>query len=308
MSHVNLAKLYAEGLAMYRSGGMPCGDSTGWGPVDEHYTVALGQWTVVGGFPGSGKSEWVDALMVNLAERDPRWLFALYSPENFPHAAHLAKLVEKRARKPFSEGITPRMTEQEYADSAAWVLEHFLWLDSELRDPVSLLEAAVAYRADRRKLGVLLDPWNVLEHQRGQMSETDYISLTLTHVVQLCRAAQCHVWMVVHPAKIPRNRDGTRPVPTPHDLSGSHAWYSKADNIVTIQRDQVEGSALVEVHVQKVRHKWVGGVGLATLHYDRVTGRYFDAPTMIDPVTKRPERYADPEAVAEREAIQAEGA
>lgn len=307
MSHVNLGALYVEGLALYRAGGLPRGQSTGWPCVDEHYTVAAGQWTAVSGYPGSGKSEWLDALLVNLAERDPRWLIALYSPENYPPAAHLVKLVEKRVRKPFSDGPTKRMTEREYCDAAAWLLEHFLWLDTELRDPQTLLEAALAYGGSNRQLGVALDPWNVLEHQRGGMSETDYISATLTRVTHLARSSGAHVWLVVHPAKIQRNRDGTRPVPTPHDLSGSHAWYSKADNVVTIHRDQVEGSPLVEVHVQKVRHKWVGHVGLATLQYDRVTGRYFDGPVIHDAMTGQAERYADPEARAEREAIQAEG-
>ena len=205
------------------------------------------------------------------------------------------------------------MTEQEYADGAAWILEHFLWLDVELRSPEGLLEAALNYGGSNRRLGVALDPWNVLEHQRGGLSETDYISVVLTRVTQLCRGSHAHVWLVVHPAKIQRNRDGSRPVPTPHDLAGSFSWYSKADNVLTIHRDQAEGSQDVEVHVQKVRFKWVGTLGLATLKYDRVTGRYFEigVPDSFDPITKRPERYADPAAAsadfedaAERAALQ----
>jgi hypothetical protein len=73
--------------------------------VDEFYTVAPGQWTVITGVPGSGKSEWLDALLVNLAESE-QWEFALYSPENFPTVTHLIKLVEKHERMPFGEGPT----------------------------------------------------------------------------------------------------------------------------------------------------------------------------------------------------------
>lgn len=313
--HIDPLRLYQAGLKLYRSGGQKPGASTGWRSLDDHYTVGTGQWTVVTGTPGSGKSEWLDALMVNLAEHG-RWLFALYSPENFPTVGHLVKLVEKRVRKPFSAGPTPRMTEQEYADGAAWVLEHFLWLDTDLKSPEALLQQATAYGTGRR-LGVVLDPWNTLEHQRGGLSETDYVSLVLTDVTRLARTTKAHIWLVAHPAKLARNKDGTRPIPTPYDISGSAHWYNKADNVITVHRDQVDGGQDVEIHVQKVRFKHLGRVGLVALKYDRVTGRYFEhtGPTPHDIATGRPELYADPErgcpppvrddeAIAEREALQ----
>ena len=293
---VDLGQLYDAGLALYYSGGMPKGASTGWSCVDEFYTVGVGQWTVVTGVPGSGKSEWLDALLVNLAEQDPSWLFAVYSPENFPTVGHLVKLVEKRVRKPFAKGVTPRMTAAEYQEGAAWVLSHFVWLDVDLKSPESLLDAAMQYGPERKR-GVILDPWNTLEHQRGGLNETDYISLVLTKVTQLARSTNAHVWLVVHPAKMQRNKDGTRPVPSPYDISGSAHWYNKADNIVTIHRNQVDGSQTVEVHIQKIRFKHLGRPGLVTLLYDRVVGRYFEAPgePVYDHVAGRNELYADPE-------------
>lgn len=309
MSHASLASLYFDGVRLYRSGGMPKGDASGWGALAELYSVAQGQWTVITGTPGSGKSEWVDALLVNLAERDPRWFFALYSPENFPLVTHLVKLVEKRMRKPFAEGVTPRMSEAEFRRGAEWVLERFVWLETALKTPDELLGAAMSY-GQERKLGVVLDPWNTLEHQRGSMSETDYVSFVLTGVTRLVREKNAHVWLIVHPAKLPRNKDGTRPVPTPYDISGSAHWYNKADNILTVHRDQLEGGQEVEIHVQKVRFKHVGHPGLAVLRYDKVTGRYFDAPA--HPIDG--ESYADPqrgqvppEIDEERAAIQAAG-
>lgn len=302
--HADPLGLYEAGLHLYRAGGLPRGDSTGWPTVDEHYTVGRGQWTVVTGMPGSGKSEWVDALLVNLAEADPAWLFAVYSPENFPTATHLVKLIEKRIRKPFGDGPTPRMSEQEYADGCMWVLEHFLWLDTEIKSPDVLLEAATGY-GEGRKLGVVLDPWNTLEHLRNGMSETDYVSFVLTGVTQLARATNAHIWLVVHPAKMLRNKDGTRPVPTPYDISGSAHWYNKADNIVTVHRVQGEPTQEVDIHVQKVRFKHLGSPGLVTLRYDKIVGRYFEwpGPNITGEFYADPERgqkppVADPERIA----------
>jgi twinkle protein len=57
----------------------------------------MGQFTVVTGWPGSGKSEWLDALLVNLTKSG--WKFAIFSPENQPTELHIAKLLEKIAGK-----------------------------------------------------------------------------------------------------------------------------------------------------------------------------------------------------------------
>lgn len=287
--------LIRQGMRLYNAGGLPRGQSTGWRGLDDLYTVGLGQWTAITGTPGSGKSEWLDAMLVNLAEAD-EWEFAIYSPENYPPATHLVKLVEKRARKPFGDGKVERMNVVEYAEAAAWVTTRFFWLEPTLKTPDELIRVALDMRHPGTKFGIVLDPWNTLEHQRGSMSETDYVSFILTEVTKLARAANAHVWLVVHPAKIPRNKDGTRPVPTPYDISGSAHWYNKADNVLTVHRDQVEQGQDVDIHVQKVRFKHIGRVGLATLKYDRVTGRYFEFPSNLRDGMGRDERYADPES------------
>lgn len=311
--------LLAEGMRLYRSGGLRPGQSTGWGCLDGLYTVQTGQWTVITGTPGAGKSEWLDALLVNLAE-GAEWEFAIYSPENYPPVTHLIKLVEKRERKPFGPGITERMTESEYRYGAIWVQERFFWIEPTLKTPDELIQTGLKHRAEGKKFGIVLDPWNTLEHQRAGMTETDYVSFILTEVLKLARASDAHVWLVVHPAKIPRNKDGTRPVPTPYDISGSAHWYNKADNIITVHRDQANGGQDVEIHVQKVRFKHIGHAGLATLKYDKVTGRYFDLGFAGIPgeIYADPERGAGPsrapaipfdeEAEAERAAIQGDAA
>jgi twinkle protein len=272
---VNAEQLIQQATALYRAGGLPRGDSTGWPSVDALYTVATAQVTIVTGTPGSGKSEWLDALIVNLWRRGD-WEFAVYSPENFPVATHLVKLVEKDVGKPFGPGPTKRMAESEFRMSALDLCQRIYWLEPDLKTPDELITTGLTYRTEGRKLGIILDPWNTLDHERGGLSETDYVSHVLTRVIRLARSANAHIWLVVHPAKIMRNRDGTRPVPTPYDLSGSAHWYNKADNIVTVHRDQTDDSPTVEIHVQKVRFKHVGHTGLVTLHYDRVTGRYSD--------------------------------
>jgi hypothetical protein len=54
--------------------------SSGWAALDQYYRVVPGELTVVTGVPSSGKSEWLDALLVNLSAAYG-WSFALCSFE-----------------------------------------------------------------------------------------------------------------------------------------------------------------------------------------------------------------------------------
>lgn len=262
---------------LYDAGGLPRGTLTGWPSVDELYTVALGQWTLVTGTPNSGKSEWVDALMVNLAKRE-NWKFIIYSPENWPLALHHSKIIEKYIGKPFNPGLTPRLDEVELDEAETWMHGKFLFAKPDKPEMMTILaEASRAMLAgSATKFGIVIDPWNHLEHYRPNgWSETEYVSDTLSKVIKWVREANAHLWLVAHPSKMQKNKDGKLPVPTPHDVSGSAHFWNKADNCIAIWRDQSDyRRAEVDVHVQKVRFKHIGHQGMATLTYDRVTGRY----------------------------------
>lgn len=285
-----------EVLELYRSGGLPKGCSTGWPSVDKLYTVAMAQWTLITGTPGSGKSEWLDALMVNLAKRE-EWKFIIFSPENWPLALHHSKILEKYLGKPFDPGPTQRIDEEELDDGENWMAGKFIFAKPERPSLSAILSEAVYHfqypegMPRRYKVGVVVDPWNQLEHYRpAGMSETEYVSAALSEVIQVCRAANIHVWIVAHPTKLQRGKDGKLPVPTPHDVSGSANFWNKADNCLCVSRDQGEGSAEVDIHVQKVRFRHIGRVGATTLKYNRVTGQYSE---IIKPVAATPQYRMD---------------
>lgn len=277
-------EIRARVFALHRAGGLPRGSLTGWPAVDKLYTVAMGQWTCVTGIPNSGKSEFVDALLVNLAKHEP-WRFFIYSPENWPLELHHAKILEKYIGKPFNPGPTERMDEEDVEAGEAWMKGKFRFCKPNRPDIVSILDEASdhirsygdAENPGLWKAGVIVDPWNQLEHHRpGYQTMTEYVSDTLTQVIERVREYNFHLWLVAHPAKMQRLRDGMYPIPTPRDISDSAHFWNKADACITVHRDQVEGSQDVEIHVQKVRFKHVGHIGLATLKYDRITGRYFE--------------------------------
>lgn len=279
--------------------GLPRGSSTGWPALDDYYTVAPGQLTIVTGWPGSGKSEWLDALLLNLARQG--WRFCLHSPENRPEQIHVVKFVEKYVGKPFGAGPTERMTRDEAHEAMTEIAQWFGFLvasaDSDRLNFSfeQIMGAAEAWFRSRgywhskeNPVGVVIDPWNELEHQRpAQYSETEYVSATLTAIRSWARTHNIHVWVVAHPQKIRRDDAGKLPVPRPDNISGSQHWWNKADNCIAVWREFDDRDSPVQVHVQKVRFKHIGRIGGTDLRYDRVTGRYAQVVAPMMPVSRR---------------------
>ena len=263
--------------------GMPSGTKAGWKSLDGIYSVSEGQWTLVTGYPGHGKSEWVDALMVNLFRQG--WKFVIWSAENLPQQLHVAKLIEKIMGKPFAAGPTERVSKDELEVALDIVSRNFLFIKPSEEGGLSIdliLNAcmeAISGSTHDGPWGLVIDPYNELDHHRPSgLSETEYISKSLSKIRAWAREWRVHVFVVAHPAKQLRDKDGKLPRPTPSDVAGSHHWWAKADNAITVWRDTSIETQEVEVMVQKIRFKHIGKPGVATLRYDRITGRYHDIP------------------------------
>jgi twinkle protein len=264
------ASKYEERLNDLWSKGNGKGSSTGYKNVDQIYTIAQGQLSIITGYPSSGKSNFVDQMMVNLAKTED-WKFAVCSFENQPEI-HISRFMEIYKEKRFLDG-TNRMSEEDRASAFKWVNDHFLFLDSEGAEPStidSILERARVAVARLGIRGLVIDPYNYIDNNKGQ-SETEFISHMLTRIQAFAKAYGVHVFFVAHPSKITRSGMDL-PRPDGMAISGSMAWWAKADCGVTIHRG--EGNE-VEVAVWKCRYRWVGHQGETTLRYDKVTGTYW---------------------------------
>ena len=266
------AKSYIADVHEIYKKGVGAGESTGLSSVDDLFTIAEGQLSVVTGVPSSGKSEFVDQLMVNLAQRCS-WKFAVASFENPPHF-HIAKLSEKIIGKAFFEGDGQRMTDQELSHASDFVDKHFVFLDA--RDGVVSTIDSIIDRAKQAVMrlgvrGLVIDPYNYIE-KNPNSDESQSISSMLTKVTAFAKAHGVHVWFVAHPAKMYPREDGSMPIPTGMSISGSAAWFAKADLGVTVHRKGDD----TEVHCWKSRFKWIGKQGSVPVTYDKSTGRYSD--------------------------------
>lgn len=253
------------------------GASTGFVGVDQLYTVARGQMTVVTGVPSSGKSNFLDMIMVNLAHQ-VGWKFAIASMENEP-SKHIAKLSEMHLKKPFFSQWPGSMSMQEAKDAVDWCKKHFTFIDfatsRDLPTVDSLLDRAHAAVMRYGIDGLVIDPYNCLDLHRGdKQSETDAVSAMLSKISAFAKASNIHVWFVAHPQKM--QTMGGNPIPGGYDISGSAHWFNKTDCGLTVHRKDADG--YVEIHSWKCRFKWVGKQGMTRLKYDIPTSTYYELP------------------------------
>lgn len=264
-------------LELY-SFGLRAGLSTGWTEVDKFYSVRECEFTVVTGIPGSGKSTWLDALAVNLYGNH-NWKIAFCSPENWPISRHAVGLIEKVMGKPFCDTpFTARLTKKEIEKGIKIISDAFFFtqLQDEGMSISNILHVMQGVIEKHGVKGIVLDPWNELEHRRPtDKSETEFISESLGQIRRFARFNKVHIWVVAHPTKLKRKEDGTYPVPRLYDISGSAAFYNKADNGICIHRRNPKVPE-VDIHIQKIRFKEIGKLGRAKLGFISETGTYFD--------------------------------
>ena len=241
------------------------------GELDRLLSVEVGRLMVVTGIPGDGKSEFLDEMAIRLW-RYYDWRCAWFSPENFPVTLHHPKLIEKLIGKRFIKTMMSRME----LDAAVEYLSRnfFDILPEEDYQVDTILEKAETLVRRKGIRVFILDPYNCLEHQipTGQ-SETQYISEFLEKLRSFAKRKQVLVILAAHPTKMKRDPLTKQfPVPTMYDISGSAAFFNKADFGIAIERDR--NKEVTRIHVQKVKFRHLGQPGIASFMYNYHNGRF----------------------------------
>jgi twinkle protein len=269
--------LREEVLLRYKQG-KNRGLSTGLVSLDKCYTVKPGEFTVVTGIPGSGKSEFIDALCVRMAMTHD-WKFAFFSPENLPVSRHIEKLLEKVEGKPFARNgfEERRMTIEEVDQSLCTMNDYFYFIypENDILSVDKILELARVTIYRHGVHGIVIDPWNELEHLYGNLTEAQYLSRELTKIRRFARLNQIHVWVIAHPRNLVKDKSGDYRPPTMYEISGGAHWRNKADNGLCIHRPDYAIDE-TQVYIQKIRFKEVGKIGKVSLIYVRDSGEYLD--------------------------------
>lgn len=231
---------------------------TGWEDLDAILKFYLGQFIVLTGIPGHGKSTFLLNVLTMLAREQGIKSF-LYVPENENYLREKMRALWQgpdesfdyfAANQCFVQSAVPE-ERNEPPHTIEWVLD----------------KAAEAVRSDSVEM-VWIDPWNELERSKPRdMLLTDYIGQCLMLVKDFCRTLDVIVGIVAHPTK--PGSDKSRGV-TLYDIESSAHWFNKCDNGLIVIRDNDKNSC--RVMSAKVREIGAGKLGACCFAVDPQTG------------------------------------
>jgi len=275
---LNNIDFYADEFQSLYDQGHPKGISTGFDSVDKLFSLQTGYLTVVTGYPGDGKSIFLDNIIIN-ACKNYGWKATYCSFEKPPtlHAVQLAQIITS---KPFFSGLNQRMTQEEKDYAQKFINDHILFQDYQdggMPTIESILEknAQSVMRTGSRIL--VIDPFNFVQTNDKYALETDMVSDMLTKVQLHCKQYDVLCFFVCHPTK-PQIRDGKKNVVTGVDVAKSMAFFSKCDTGLTVYR----GEGTVDIHCWKARWQWQSSLGVASLTFNPVNNRYAEAQQIKD--------------------------
>jgi twinkle protein len=235
---------------------------TGFPGLAKHFRMRPGDFTVITGIPGHGKSTVVNDLACRMAVRH-KWPVAFASFEQIPQLDHRRSL-----RTWCSGGLVKDLTEAEIAKADQWIEESFVFIVPDEDDDVTLPwlfeRCAAAVLRYGIKL-VVIDPWNEIDHERPpDMTLTEYVGYAIKLFKRFARKHAVHVIVVAHPAKLPRDEGGYLPMPGLYDISDSANWYNRPDAGIVVHRREQD----TIVRIAKSRyHDQIGYPGEVKVRY-----------------------------------------
>lgn len=271
---LSMQDMYEDVLDYYHNG-YPKGIKIGIPTFDDHISFMPGQFTTITGIPGSGKSEVCDWIMSQCV-LNHEWSFGVCSFENQPSQLHVTKLMEKIVGKSFMYRYDQnnRISPDEFNNSTAIIDQYFHFINiNQIKVTLDgILEKAKELVIRKGIKGLLIDPWNYIEHkvQFGQ-TETQYVSECLTKIKAFALTHGIHIFLIAHPVKL-KKENGKYEVPTLYSISGSAHFFNKTDNGLTVYRDFETN--LVTIYIQKVRYSWLGKIGYVDFNFNTETRQY----------------------------------
>ncbi len=232
----------------------------GWPELDEILKFYLGQFLIVTGIAGHGKSTFVLNVLMKMALERGLGSF-MYVPENEAHLKEKLRNLWPGNAQSFEHfcrsqcSIQSAVPHQQYepAHTIDWVLNKAAW--------------AVAHR---KAEVVLIDPWNELDRARKRDElMTDYIGRCLMLVKDFCRTMGAMVIIVAHPTKAIAGNGGK--VVSLADIEGSMNWYNKCDNGLIVVRETGNTAKIISA---KVREIGAGKIGTCHFTVDPLTGKF----------------------------------
>ena len=241
--------------------GFKPGFQVGLQNFDDIFSTYTGQFITVTGIPSSGKSDFVDQMVVGY-NNNYGWKTAFASPENQPTYLHAHKLMRKHWQgMPTAADINSEKWNQ-VADHCN---TNYFHIDMERYTLESVLRKGAELVKRKGIKCLVIDPFNKVRDIDCKTEDVNrYTMEYLSKIEIFAKKYDVLVFIVAHPTKMYKTQDGKIEEPTMYNIKGGGEWYDASYHGILVHRDYEQKT--VKAKVLKVKFQNLGENG-AEAHF-----------------------------------------
>ena len=222
---------------------------------DKIFSTYTSQFITVTGIPSSGKSDFVDQMVVGY-NKNYQWKTAFASPENHPVYLHAHKLMRK---------VWGGMPKSSDIDGDKWtqvsdhVNDNFFFIDMDKYNLDSVLRKGAELVKRKGIKCLVIDPFNKVRMADASGDVNVYTLEYLSKIEVFAKKYDVLVIVVAHPTKMYKDKDGKTEEPNMYNIKGGGEWYDASYHGLLVHRDYE--AKTVKVKVLKVKFQNLGQNG-----------------------------------------------
>jgi twinkle protein len=242
-----------------RNGFKP-GFQIGLDNFDSIFSTYTGQFITVTGIPSSGKSDFVDQMIVGYNEKYG-WKTAYASPENTPTYLHAHKLMRKTWQ---GMPTVADIKTDKWNQIADHVNDNYFFIDMERYTLESVLRKGAELVKRKGIKCLVIDPFNKVRAQDASGDVNVYTLEYLSQIEIFAKKYDVLVIVVAHPTKMYKDAKGNIEEPTMYNIKGGGEWYDASYHGLLVHRNYEDKT--VKVKVLKCKFQNLGENG-AECHF-----------------------------------------
>ena len=259
----NVSTLYdiEDELKDFVKNGFKPGFQVGLKNFDDIFSTYTGQFITVTGIPSSGKSDFVDQMVVGY-NKNYGWKTAFASPENQPTYLHAHKLMRKTWQDMPSPGD---IGGNKWKEVTSHVNDNYYFIDMDKYNLEAVLRKGAELVKRKGIKCLVIDPFNKVRDVNAHSDDVNRYTMDyLAKIETFCRKYDVLTFIVAHPTKMYKGQDGKIEEPTMYNIKGGGEWYDASYHGLLVHRDYDRNTT--KVKVLKVKFQNLGENG-AEAHF-----------------------------------------
>ena len=261
LENVTTLKDIEDEITDFVKNGFKPGYQIGIPNFDSIFSTYTGQFITVTGIPSSGKSDFVDQMVVGYNQRY-EWKTAFASPENAPTYLHAHKLM----RKVWQDMPTRNdIGTEKWNQVAEHVNDNFFFIDMERYTLESVLRKGAELVKRKGIKCLVIDPFNKIRDVDCKTEDVNRYTMEYLQKIEIfAKKYDVLVFIVAHPTKMYKGSDGQIEEPTMYNIKGGGEWYDASYHGILVHRNYE--AKTVKAKVLKVKFQNLGENG-AEAHF-----------------------------------------